>query len=64
MTPLYTACLEGHIPVVEHLIAAKADVNHQIKVHPVGGIHAHCTRLEKHVQFLRMHLNTLFSLLR
>ena len=26
-TPLYIACQEGHLPVVKHLIAAKADVN-------------------------------------
>ena len=26
-TPLYIACQNGHLPVVEHLIAAKANVN-------------------------------------
>ena len=26
-TPLFIACQEGHLPVVKHLIAAKADVN-------------------------------------
>ena len=31
-TPLYIACQTGHIPVVERLIAAKADINHQKKV--------------------------------
>ena len=28
-TPLFTTCQKGHLPVVERLIAAKADVNHQ-----------------------------------
>ena len=31
-TPLYIACQEGHLLIVERLIAAKADVNHQKKV--------------------------------
>jgi len=31
-TPLHLACWKGHLPVVEHLIGAKADVNHQMKV--------------------------------
>ena len=34
-TPLYLACQEGHLPVVKRLIAAKAKVNHQTKVHPM-----------------------------
>ena len=35
VTPLHAACLEGHLLVVECLIAEKADVNHQTKVHPI-----------------------------
>ena len=31
-TPLGIACQEGHLPVVQHLIAAKAEINHQAKV--------------------------------
>ena len=31
-TPLYLACQEGHLPVVQHLIGAKADVNTPKKV--------------------------------
>jgi len=31
-TPLHIACLEGYLPVVERLIAAKADVNIPMEV--------------------------------
>ena len=31
-TPLFSACEHGHLPVVEHLMGAKADVNYQKKV--------------------------------
>ena len=31
-TPLFIACQKEHVPVVEHLIAAKADINHQDEV--------------------------------
>ena len=31
-TPLCAASLNGHLPVVERLIGAKADVNHQMEV--------------------------------
>ena len=34
-TPLYVACQEGHLTIVEQLIAAKADINHQRKVDPI-----------------------------
>ena len=34
-TPLFIACHEGHVSVVEHLIATKADINHQDEVNPV-----------------------------
>ena len=34
-TPLVVASEEGHLPVVERLIAVKADVSHQTKVHPM-----------------------------
>jgi len=42
-TSLLVACKNGHLPVVECLISAKADVNHQKKVHPVLLIT--CTKL-------------------
>ena len=32
MTPLFIACQLGHLPVVEELTAAKADVNIRMKV--------------------------------
>ena len=32
MTPLYIACQGGHVPVVQHLIAAKALVDTPLKV--------------------------------
>jgi len=31
-TPLFIASQEGHLPVVERLIGAKANVNHQVEV--------------------------------
>ena len=34
-TPLYISCEKGHFPVIERLIAAKADVNLQTKVQPI-----------------------------
>ena len=42
-TPLYIACQEGHLPVVEQLIAAKVDVDCQKKVCYLSliGMHQH-----------------------
>ena len=33
-TSLCVACQKGHLPIVEQLLVAKADVNHQSKVDP------------------------------
>ena len=34
-TPLYIACQKGHLPIVQHLIAAKAEINQETKVRAV-----------------------------
>ena len=42
-TPLFIACHEGHVSVVEHLIAAKAHINHQDEVNHVLHVCTQCS---------------------